>query len=110
MSNSQCWKPIAGLRLWLWQSDRLVDLLLTDVEIPGMDGIELLRSMRAQRPERKVILISGSATPDTVEGGPLLSKPFTVFENVSSGRSGTLTQSPVGRILAYTAVNTEIVR
>jgi two-component system cell cycle sensor histidine kinase/response regulator CckA len=58
--------------------DRPVDLLLTDVEMPGMDGIALWRSIRAWRPETKVVFMSGSATPDDVEGAPFLSKPFTL--------------------------------
>lgn len=36
-----------------------VDLLLADVRLAGMSGIELARKMRARRPEMQVILISG---------------------------------------------------
>lgn len=36
-----------------------VDLLLADVRLAGMSGIELARKMRARRPELRVILISG---------------------------------------------------
>jgi two-component system, cell cycle sensor histidine kinase and response regulator CckA len=62
--------------------DQPVDLLLTDVEMPGMDGIALWQSIRAQRPETKVVFMSGSATPDDVDGAPFLSKPFTVHNLV----------------------------
>jgi DNA-binding response OmpR family regulator len=36
-----------------------VDLLLADVRLAGMSGIELARKMRARHPEMQVILISG---------------------------------------------------
>jgi two-component system cell cycle sensor histidine kinase/response regulator CckA len=62
--------------------DRQLHLLLTDIEMPGMDGIELWQSIRAARPETKVIFMSGSTTRDGVDGAPFLSKPFTVPELV----------------------------
>ncbi len=35
------------------------DLVVTDFRMPGMNGIELIRELRALRPEVPVILISG---------------------------------------------------
>jgi DNA-binding NtrC family response regulator len=43
-----------------------VDLLLIDVKMPGQDGIDLLRSVRAENPDIPVIMISGHATVDSV--------------------------------------------
>jgi two-component system response regulator HydG len=42
------------------------DLLLIDVKMPGQDGIDLLRSVRARNPDIPVIMISGHATVDSV--------------------------------------------
>jgi len=62
---------------------RRIDLLLTDVVMPHMSGIELARRLVIQRPETKVLYMSGYAT-DLPEGGAgaedLLCKPFTPEE------------------------------
>jgi CheY-like chemotaxis protein len=42
------------------------DLLFLDIYMPGMDGLETMRHVRAQRPAIPIIVISGrSITPDT---------------------------------------------
>ena len=51
-------------------------LLLSDVEMPGMSGIELARRMAAETPEVPVILMSGSPLPSNADA-PFLIKPFT---------------------------------
>jgi len=53
-------------------------LLLTDLEMPGMNGVALWQSVRAKRPETKVVFMSGGAALDDVDGAPCLSKPFTL--------------------------------
>jgi two-component system cell cycle sensor histidine kinase/response regulator CckA len=40
-----------------------VALLLSDVVMPGMNGIELARSVTAKAPETKIILMSGCLQP-----------------------------------------------
>jgi CheY-like chemotaxis protein len=39
------------------------DLLVCDVRLPGLDGLEMLRRLRKQRPETQAIVISGRANP-----------------------------------------------
>jgi CheY-like chemotaxis protein len=55
-----------------------VDLVLTDVDMPQMDGIQLVARIRSQDPARKILFMSGRATEDSDRIGncPILSKPF----------------------------------
>ncbi len=57
------------------------DLLVTDVVMQGMNGVEMLERLRMQRPELKVIFMSGY--PDRLQqlsqripAGSLIAKPF----------------------------------
>jgi len=65
--------------------DRL-DLVVTDLGMPRMDGNQLARRLRADRPDLPVLLISGHVHEDpSVEGEepwPLLRKPFPPEELV----------------------------
>ncbi|MFL6111759.1 MAG: response regulator, partial [Catenulispora sp.] len=60
-----------------------VDLLLSDIVMPGMSGIELAESVRAIRPGTPVLLMSGytaGTLPDDASlppGVSLIRKPFT---------------------------------
>ena len=62
------------------------DLLMTDVQMPGGSGIELLRSVKATSPETVAIVITAFATTETAieamkEGAyDYLTKPFKVDE------------------------------
>ncbi|MBN1366275.1 MAG: sigma-54-dependent Fis family transcriptional regulator [Syntrophaceae bacterium] len=41
------------------------DLIITDLKMPKMDGIEFLKKIKDQRPEATVILITAFASPET---------------------------------------------
>jgi two-component system nitrogen regulation response regulator NtrX len=43
----------------------MVDLVLLDIWMPGMDGIEALQQIKAEYPELQVIMISGHGTIET---------------------------------------------
>ena len=46
-----------------------VDVVILDIKMPGMDGIETLRAIKRQRPLVEVILLTGHGAVDTaVEG------------------------------------------
>jgi FixJ family two-component response regulator len=59
-----------------------IDCLVSDVDMPGMDGHELARAARAARPGLPVILITGypdtlKRLPSQVDGNPrFFTKPF----------------------------------
>lgn len=62
-----------------------VDLLISDIGLPGMSGIELLRSLRRAAQELPAILITGRSETHCEEdatalGVALLSKPFDTNE------------------------------
>ncbi len=44
--------------------ERGFDLLLTDLKMPGMDGMSLLRKVRAEQPEVEVIVMTAHGTVD----------------------------------------------
>lgn len=71
-----------ALRLALQHGEK-IDLLLTDVMMPGMNGPELAASLSHLRPETKVMYVSGSAHAELDRMGAcaaearLLLKPFS---------------------------------
>jgi two-component system response regulator PilR (NtrC family) len=64
----------------------IFDLLITDVKMPGVDGIEVLKTVKEVSPETVVIMITAFATTETaVEAMKLgaydyITKPFKVDE------------------------------
>ena len=67
--------PDEALRLFDEQPD--IQLLLSDVHMPGMSGTELACELRRQRPELSVVLMSGDLGPETMPRGcAFLQKPF----------------------------------
>ena len=62
------------------------DLVILDLNLPGMDGLELLRRIRLERPKLRVLILSARAQlSDKVAGLDLgaddyLAKPFDLAE------------------------------
>jgi DNA-binding response OmpR family regulator len=60
-----------------------IEVVITDVVMPGMGGIELGRELRAARPDLKLLFMSGYSEERLDEGGPdragtaFVQKPFT---------------------------------
>lgn len=65
------------------ESDQRIDLLISDVGLPGMNGRQMAEIGRQFRPQLKVLFITGYAEHAAVRGGfldpgmQLITKPFT---------------------------------
>lgn len=80
---------LAGLEVL--QSDRPIDVLLTDVKMPGLNGYQLAEAGLSLRPEMRVMLMTGYADeviPDAIRDAsiPILRKPFNFATLASSVR------------------------
>jgi PAS domain S-box-containing protein len=68
----------------LERQGRRVELMIADILMPGMNGVELARAARLTRPDLPVLFVtgfSGAALPaDEAEIGELLRKPFRTAE------------------------------
>ncbi len=69
--------------------DSRVDVVILDVKMPGMDGMETLRQIKEAHPAVEVIMLTGHATMETaIEGMKLgafdyLMKPCSIEEVLS---------------------------
>jgi two-component system, cell cycle response regulator CpdR len=65
-------------------ADRHVDLIFTDIIIPGMDGVQLAKQAKLMRPGVKVLFATGYAQKaiewDTMRHGRVLLKPLRAAE------------------------------
>jgi DNA-binding NtrC family response regulator len=76
--------PIEARRL---TGEQPVHLLLTDVVMPMMSGIELAKRVEASSPTTKIVLMSGYSTAAVKSSGrPLISKPFKTNDLVNTIR------------------------
>ena len=85
-SGHEC-ERFADARLALDSLERRpVDLILTDIIMPGMEGIELILGLRVNRPALPIIAMSGGSSALRVDAlhlaerlgaTQLLPKPFT---------------------------------
>jgi two-component system cell cycle sensor histidine kinase/response regulator CckA len=69
-----------------------IDLLISDVVMPGMDGPTMVREARKSRPDLKILFISGYAEEQLrksidIENVNFLPKPFSVTELAEAARN-----------------------
>ncbi|WP_439532392.1 hybrid sensor histidine kinase/response regulator [Polymorphobacter sp.] len=87
----------ADLALAALASGTRFDALLTDVMMPGVDGVELARRAQAEHPALAVLLMSGFAEPPLHEaaataGIGFIAKPFT-FDELLAGLADAVEQA-----------------
>lgn len=82
------------------------DLVVTDYQMPGLNGAQLIAAMRAQKPEVPVILISGFVEPLSLTerntGANLViaksaNEVSALLRGVKRLLSGTVLRKPAGR-------------
>ncbi len=67
-------------------TDDTVALLVTDLSMPGMDGVKLIREAQQQRPRLRAILLTGYAGETTLLAmNGALSGSFTLLRKPISG-------------------------
>ena len=65
--------------LEILKDDKHIDLMMTDVGLPGMEGRELATEARKLRPTLPILFASGYAeTIDVPAGMHVISKPFSI--------------------------------
>ena len=61
-------------------------MLITDLKMPGIDGLELIQKAKEQNPEIRTIMVTGYTTVDTAVQSlrhgvdDYITKPFNIFE------------------------------
>lgn len=65
---------------------RHIDLLVSDVSMPGMGGPELLQRLRQQFPHLPALFMTGFADRDVIQGVPVIGKPFSGAQLVDQVR------------------------
>jgi len=80
----------AGLRL---QREQAADLVLVDIFMPERDGLEVIRALRAEIPQPKIVAMSGGGRTGQIEvlraaaalgAARILRKPFQPRELVTA--------------------------
>ncbi|MZH45619.1 MAG: UDP-3-O-[3-hydroxymyristoyl] N-acetylglucosamine deacetylase [Nitrospinae bacterium] len=85
------------------------DLVILDIWLPGMDGIEVLKTVKAYNPEIEVLIMSGHGTIDTavkatkLGAQDFIEKPFSmdrITQSISEVLSNKRTAPRVGEKLS----------
>jgi len=74
-----------------------IDLLISDVVMPGMDGPTMVREARQSRPDLKILFMSGYAEEQLrksidIENVNFLPKPFSVTDLAEAARRAVMTK------------------
>ena len=86
--------------------DGHIDLLISDLLMPGMNGVELAQVLTKERPQTRVLLISGTPEMEVPPTFQFLKKPFTIAA-LRDAVAGVL--GPTGRQTGPSQTHTESV-
>ena len=64
--------------LELLDKDEDYELVLTDLELPGFNGLELIREIKKKHPRCKTLLMSGTLLGSNIDIKNYLHKPFRI--------------------------------
>jgi DNA-binding response OmpR family regulator len=93
LSSTTCWEELgydvliaadARAAIPVLQSDQIIDLLISDVVLPHINGRKLAEIARAARPSLKLLFVSGYAESAALcsdfvgPGMDMLTKPFAL--------------------------------
>jgi two-component system, NtrC family, response regulator AtoC len=99
----------SGTETWLRFTEDRPDIVLLDLVLGDADGLDLLRRMRQEAPDTKVILISAHGSIESavaamkLGGYDFIKKPFELEEIVAAVRNAARTRSLEQRVAYMTA-------
>jgi len=99
-----------GLEALSFLEARCCDLVITDVRMPGLDGLELLRRIRKVQPGTKVLVMTAESTPATVisslrdQALGYFSKPFSLDAVAETVARALHAPAPQGEIEVLSAI------
>ena len=85
LDGHRVWACDSGSSALKCLTENPMDLVITDLQMPQMDGFELIRKLQRSRPELGVIAISGlndqlRQVATSLGAKAILAKPFTADE------------------------------
>ncbi|HSL61454.1 MAG TPA: response regulator [Desulfotignum sp.] len=103
------WPAPDGDAGWRLFRERHPDIVITDIKMPGIDGIDLLKRIKQTRPETEVIMITGHGDMDLAvkslqhEAADFITKPIDDAEIESAVKKAVDRISINHRIHSYMA-------
>lgn len=81
------------------------DVVITDIIMPGKNGVETVRDIRKDFPDTRVIVISGGGNVSSTEHAPSTSRPSAYMISASDAGADVTLMKPFDRRQILDAVN-----